>query len=240
MAALRCNVFPGHIIHFLSSPNNNIVSKNLDRVLSIFPSSLDTIKAPGITKTILLSSDTSSRLISSPAIVSLKKIMDEISTQNFDSYNEHYIPVAVLLEGKFTSLYANRLTQEVKDSVGKALNKPFAAANTNATQQVVMSDGDIVTNAISETSGPLPMGELPFENYRFANREFFLNCVDYLTSTSGIFQSRNKDFTLRLLDKKKVEDEKINWQLINIVIPIAMIILFGFIYQWRRKNSFGL
>ena len=166
--------------------------------------------------------------------------MDDISTANFDSYNEHYIPVAVLLEGKFNSLYANRLTQTIKDSVAKALNKPFAATNENTTQQIVMSDADIVTNMVSQTSGPLPMGELPYENYRFANREFFLNCVDYLTSTSGIFESRNKDFTLRLLDKKKVADEKLNWQLINIVIPIAGIVLFGVIYQYRRKKRFGM
>ena len=236
----RMQRFPWPYYPFLSSPNNNIISKNLDRVLSIFPSSIDTIKAPGITKTILLASDTSSRLISSPAIVSLNKIMDDISTQNFASYNEHYIPVAVLLEGKFNSLYSNRVTQNVKDSVNKALGKPFAASNAEATAQIVMSDADIVTNVISETNGPLPMGELPFENYRFANREFFLNCIDYLTSTSGIFESRNKDFTLRLLDKKKVADQKLNWQLINIVIPIAIIIFFGLIYQWRRKNSFGV
>ncbi len=232
--------FPWPYYPFLSSPNNNIVSKNLDRVLSVFPSAIDTIKAPGITKTILLSSDTSSRLISSPAIVSLNKIMDDISTQNFGSYNEHYIPVAVLLEGKFNSLYANRLTQNVKDSVSKALGKPFASVNTNSTQQIVMSDADIVTNEVSETTGPLPMGELPYENYRFANREFFLNCVDYLTSTSGIFESRNKDFTLRLLDKKKVADQKSTWQFINIVIPVAIIILFGVIYQWRRKQLFTI
>lgn len=231
--------FPWPYYPFLSSPNDNIVSKNLDRVLSIFPSSIDTVKAPGIKKTILLSSDTSSRLLSSPAIVSLNKIMDDISTQNFNSYNEHYIPVAVLLEGKFNSLYANRLTQNVKDSVSKALGKPFAASNFADTKQIVMSDADIVTNEVSETTGALPMGELPYENYRFANREFFLNCIDYLTSTSNIFESRNKDFTLRLLDKKKVANQKINWQLINIVIPIAVIILFGLIYQWKRKNNFG-
>lgn len=231
--------FPWPYYPFLSSTNNNIVSKNLDRVLSVFPSSIDTIEAPGITKTILLSSDTSSRLISSPAIVSLNKIMNEISQQNFSSYDQHYIPVAVLLEGKFNSLYANRLTESIKDSVSKALGKPFAASNSADTKQIVMSDADIVTNEVSETSGPLPMGELPYENYRFANREFFLNCIDYLTSTSNIFESRNKDFTLRLLDKKKVADQKSTWQFINIIIPIAIIILFGLVYQWRRKNLFG-
>lgn len=236
----RMQRFPWPYYPFLSSPNNNIISNNLDRVLSIFPSSIDTVKAPGITKTILLATDTSSRLISSPAIVSLKKIMDEISENNFSSYSDHNIPVAVLLEGKFNSLFTNRLTPEVKDSVEKATGKPFAVSNDMATKQVVMSDADIVTNEVSSTSGPLPMGELPYENYRFANREFFLNCVDYLTSTSGIFESRNKDFTLRLLNKKKVKDEKPVWQLINIAVPIAAIIIFGLFYQWRRKKRYGI
>jgi gliding-associated putative ABC transporter substrate-binding component GldG len=232
--------FPWPYYPFLSSPNNNAVSKNLDRVLSIFPSSIDTIKAPGIEKTILLSSDTTSRLLSSPALVSLKKILDEISEANFSAYTNSYVPVAVLLEGKFSSLFANRLTELVKDSVGRSLGKPFLATNEKPTQQIIMSDADIVTNAVSQTTGPLPMGELPFENYRFANREFFLNCVDYLTSNSGIFESRNKDFTLRLLDKRKVADEKTKWQFINIFVPVALIILFGLFYQWRRKNLFSI
>ena len=102
-----------------------------------------------------------------------------------------------------------------------------------------MSDADIVTNEVSETTGPLPMGELPYENYRFANREFFLNCIDYLTSSNGIFESRNKDFTLRLLDKKKVAEQKTKWQFINILAPVVLIILFGLIYQWRRKIVFA-
>jgi ABC-type uncharacterized transport system involved in gliding motility auxiliary subunit len=124
--------------------------------------------------------------------------------------------------------------------VNAALGKPFLSMNQKETQQIVMSDADIVTNAVSQTTGPLPMGELPFENYRFANREFFLNCVDYLTSNRGIFESRNKDFTLRLLDKKKVTDEKTKWQFINIFVPIALIILFGLFYQWRRKTIFSI
>jgi hypothetical protein len=82
------------------------------------------------------------------------------------------------------------------------------------------------------------MGELPLENYRFANREFFLNSIDYLVSTSGIFELRNKDFTLRLLDKKKVEDQKTKWQLVNIAAPVALVILFGLLYQWNRKRKF--
>ena len=84
------------------------------------------------------------------------------------------------------------------------------------------------------------MGELPLENYRFANREFFLNSLDYLVNTGGIFALRNKDFTLRLLDKKKVEEQKTTWQFINIAAPLLLIILFGLVYQWNRKRKFAV
>src|SRR5438045_9576903 len=103
-----------------------------------------------------------------------------------------------------------------------------------------MSYADIITNSVTQTTGPLPMGEIPFENYRFANPEFFLNSVDYLGSNNGLFAARNKDFTLRLLDKKKVADQRATWQFINIVVPIVVILLFGAIYQWRRKQRYSV
>lgn len=221
----------------LSSTNNNPISKNLDKVLPIFPSSIDTVKAEGIHKTILLASDTNSRVLGSPALVSVNSVKTE---EDFRSFTRSYVPVAVLLEGKFKSLFANRLTNIVTDSVEKATGKPFLASGNIESKQIVMSDADMVTNAISETTGPLSMGELPFDSYRFANREFLLNCVDYLVSNNGIFQTRNKEFTLRLLDKKKVEAERTEWQFINIVAPIALLILIGMILQWIRKRKYAL
>ena len=221
---------------FLSSVNSNPITKNLDRVLPIFPSTIDTVAATGITKTILLASDTNSRVLTSPAIVSLNSVKDNA---DFQSFSKSYLPVAVLLEGKFNSLYANRLTVQVQDSVAKALGKPFAAVADTSTKQIVVSDADIVTNTVSATTGPIAMGMLPFENYRFANREFLLNSVDYLVSNNGIFESRNKDFTLRLLDKKKVESLRTNWQFINIGLPILLVLLFGGVFQWRRKNKYA-
>jgi gliding-associated putative ABC transporter substrate-binding component GldG len=222
---------------FLSSTNNNPISKNLDRVLPIFPSSIDTVEAPGIRKTILLASDTNSRRLSSPATVSLNSVRDDA---DFRTFNKSYVPVAVLLEGNFTSLFANRLTKNIQDSVTKSLGKPFAQTAETPSKQIVMSDADIVTNAVTQTTGPLPMGEVPFENYRFANREFFLNCVDYLVSNNGLFQARNKDFTLRLLNKKKVQEQRTTWQFINIIAPILVILLFGGFYQWRRKQQYSV
>lgn len=229
--------FPWPYYPFVSTTNNNPITKNLDRVLPIFPSSIDTVGAPGIQKTILLASDTNSRRITSPAIVSLNSIKDDA---DFQSLNKSYVPVAVLLEGRFSSLYANRLTKNIQDSVTRALGKPFAIGAEKPTKQIVMSDADIVTNSVSQSTGPLSMGEIPFENYRFANREFFLNCIDYLVSNNGVFQARNKDFTLRLLDKKKVEDQRSMWQAINIAVPIVVILLFGMLYQWRRKQKFSV
>jgi len=233
----RMQRIPWPYYPFLSSANNNPITKNLDRVLPIFPSSIDTVKAPGIQKTVLLASDTNSRVLNSPAMISLNSVQTDA---DFQSFTKSYIPVAVLLEGKFTSLFANRLTSAIKDSVAKASGQPFAQTNDKDTRQIVVADADIVTNQITKTTGPLPMGELPLENYRFANREFFLNSVDYMVGTSGLFALRNRDFTLRLLDKKKVADGKTTWQLINIALPIVLIILFGLIYQWNRKRKFAL
>lgn len=233
----RMQRIPFPYFPFLSATNNNPITKNLDRVLPLFPSSIDTVKAPGINKTILLASDTNSRVLSSPAMVSLNSVQTDA---DFQSFTKSYVPVAVLLQGKFTSLFANRLTSAVKDSVAKATGQPFAQTSEKETKQIVVADADIVTNQVTKTTGPLPMGQLPVENYRFANRDFYLNSIDYLVNTNGLFALRNRDFTLRLLDKQKVSEGKTTWQFINIALPIILIILFGLVYQWNRKRKFAL
>jgi len=221
---------------FLSARTDNPISRNLDRVLPIFPSSIDTVKAPGIQKTILLASDTNSRRISSPAIVSLNSVKDD---QDLMSFNKSYLPVAVLLEGKFHSLFANRVGAELMDSIRRSTGKDFLPAAAKEGKQIVVADADIVTNTVSNTSGPMAMGTLPFENYRFANREFFLNSVDYLVSESRLFEARNKDFVLRLLDKRKLEEQRSTWQLVNIVLPIVLLVLIGLFLQWLRRRKYA-
>lgn len=232
----RMQRIPWPYYPFLSAGNDNPISRNLDRVLPIFPSTIDTVAAPGIRKTVLLASDTNSRVVSSPALVTLNSVRTE---EDFMSFHRSRVPVSVLLEGRFHSLFANRLMPDVKDSVARAYGQPFAAENAEPTKQIVVSDADIVTNSSSPSTGPMPMGMLPLENYRFANREFFLNCVDYLVSNSGIFESRNKDVTLRLLDKNKVAEQRVFWQVVNIVVPVVLVLLFGIILQWRRKKRFA-
>lgn len=229
--------YPWPYYPFLAARDNNPISKNLDRVLPIFPSSIDTVKSPDIRKTILLSTDSSSRTISSPAIVSINSVKGD---EDLAYFNKKYIPVAVLLEGKFHSLYSNRLGKEVLDSVQRVTGKPYLASGIKEAKQIVVADADIVTNQVSNTTGPLPMGSLPLENYRFANREFFLNSMDYLVSNNNLFESRNKDFVLRLLDKTKVEEQKNMWQAINIGLPVALVIVIGLLFQWHRKRKYEI
>ena len=216
--------------------NGHPISKNLDHVLSIFPSSMDTVKAAGITKTILLASDTNTRTLSTPAMVSLQSVKTEDDARTF---TKSYLPVAVLLEGKFSSLYANRITDNMKDSVLKLTGVPFLPTASKPSQQIVMSDADIVTNVVTQTQGALLMGTQEFENYQFANREFFMNCIDYLVDNSGILETRNKDFTLRLLDKNKVQEQKTFWQFMNIIVPVLLILITGLIVQFSRKKRFA-
>lgn len=231
----RMQRIPWPYYPFLAARSDNPISRNLDRVLPIFPSSIDTVKAPGIRKTILLATDSNSRRLVSPAMVSLNSVKGD---EDLSSFNKSYIPVAVLLEGKFNSLFANRLGKNVLDSVARITGKPFLTSAAQEGKQVVVADADIVTNTVSNTAGPLSMGTLPLENYRFANREFFLNSIDYLVSDNHLFESRNKEFVLRLLDRRKVDEQRSTWQLINIALPLILLVITGILLQWLRKKKY--
>jgi ABC-2 type transport system permease protein len=223
---------------FLFAHEENPVTRNLDKVLSIFPSSIDTVAAPGIRKTVLLATDTNSRTIAPPAMVQLNSVVFDTEDELSRLFPKSHLPVAVLLEGRFRSLFTNRLTGDLQDTMRKYQAPSFMTQAAAPTKQIVVSDADLVTNYVTKSTGPLPMGEIPLENYRFANREFFLNAVDYLVSNSGIFEARNKNFTLRVLDKNKVREQKMLWQLVNIVVPILVIILIGLAFQRWRSRAF--
>jgi gliding-associated putative ABC transporter substrate-binding component GldG len=218
----------------LSSYSNHPIAKNLDNVLSIFPNSLDTIKN-NIRKTVLLASSERSRTLSTPAIVSLNSIKTEEDKKTF---NQPFVPVAVLLEGRFTSLYTNRLSTGMLDTLAGMYKQPFRAATEKESKMIVVSDADIVTNVVTAKEGPLPMGYNQFTNYQYANKDFFLNCIQYLTDSSGILETRAKDFTLRLLDPQKTEEDRTKWQLLNIGLPVVLVLLFGVIYQAIRKRKY--
>jgi gliding-associated putative ABC transporter substrate-binding component GldG len=204
-----------------------------------YVNSIDTIETEGVRKTFLLQSSANSRNLNTPALISPNENRNSPQDALF---RKNGIPVAVLLEGKFTSLYNNRVTKAQTDSL--AQSGGFKASTAEDNKIIVVADGDMVLNDVSNKQGPLPMGMNLFTvgtqyEYQFANREFLLNCLEYLTSPSNIISTRNKEIVLRLLDTKKVEAEKGKWSLINIALPIVLVIVFGFIYQRIRRYRFA-
>ncbi len=229
---LHWNYFP-----LFQSKSNHPINKNLGLVAGRFVNSIDTVKANNISKAILLSSSENSRLISAPALISGEENRNAPEDELFKSRN---IAAAVLLEGKFTSLYANRISTVMMDSL-QAYGTPFQSACINTNKMILVSDGDIALNGVSQ-SNPLPMGVNPYTvetqyQYQFANKDFVQNCLSYLINNSGLSEAKAKDYTLRLLDTKRIKEERTMWQMVNIVLPVVLIFLFGFAYQlWRKRK----
>lgn len=217
------------------SPSNPI-SKNLDPVFSRFANSIDTVKAAGVRKSILLQSSPNAKTISTPAMITLESIKTAGDPKTFDRQN---IPVAVLLEGKFTSLYANRISPEAEDSLDKFYHQPFLRTAEKTARVIVCADADVLMNELGE-QGPLPLGFSKDINYTFANMDFLENCLDYCINPSGILEARSKEYTLRLLDPEKTEDDKTFWQFVNIVCPLLVILLCGVIFQFIRKRKYSV
>ncbi|MEO5681212.1 MAG: gliding motility-associated ABC transporter substrate-binding protein GldG [Chitinophagaceae bacterium] len=222
----------------LSNFNGHPVAKNLDYVVAEFPNSIDTVAAAGISKTILLATSAESRILSTPAKVSWNSIQTEEDLKRFNGGN---IPVAVLLEGQFNSLFTNRLGTDMQNNLN-VIGEPFVAQAGKPGKMIVLSDGDIAMNLMTQNDGPLQMGmpeAYPAFRYKYANSEFVMNCIEYLVDNSGILEARSKDITLRLLDKKKLETDKVKWQLINITGPLLLVILAGSLYQFMRKRKYS-
>jgi ABC-2 type transport system permease protein len=211
------------------------IVKNMDLVLSHFASSIDTIKGGDITKTVLLTSSKSARTMGAPIQLSWNDLRVKPNTRQF---TKHDLPVAVLLEGKFTSLFHNRLDKETQESIARVTRMPFRESSENS-KMIVVSDADIIVNAVSQKEGPLQMGVNMYNpSIIFANKEFLLNSLEYLTGNSGIMEARNKELTLRLLDTEKVKQQKTKWQAICFLVPIGMVLIFAVIFQFIRQRKF--
>lgn len=232
---LHWNYFP-----LFESKQNSVINKNVGLVAGRFVNSIDTVSAPGITKTILLSSSENSRTIETPALISGE---ENRNAPEDEAYKKKNIIAGVLLEGKFSSLYKNRLSRQVIDSL-EQYGTPFLTQCINDNKMIVVADGDIVLNGVVQGK-PLPMGVNSYTvetqyQYQFANKEFVQNCLEYLINTANLSEARAKDYTLRLLDSDKVKQEKTKWQIINLALPVLLIIIFGIIYQWWRRKKYSI
>lgn len=204
------------------------VTRNLDAILARFVSTIDTVKAEGIRKTPLIMSSPYTRVLPAPVNVSANELRSIQPSQ----LNAGQFPVAYLLEGKFTSLFKNRFLPEGVDP------KNFISDGLPG-KIIVVADGDLVRNEINSRTGQAQeLGRDPFLNHVFANQDFVLNALAYLMEEDGLITTRNKEVRIRPLDKQKVNAEKTKWQIINLVLPILLILVFGITRAVLRKRRF--
>lgn len=207
------------------------IVKNLDLIKMEFVSTIDTVFARGIKKTILLHSSRYSKTQPTPARVALAMVQFKPKESQFTM---PYQPVACLLEGEFNSNYENRLPSAIMNDTAIAFK-----SHGKKTKMIVIADGDVAKNEFSRKSGPIPLGFDRYTQQTFANKTFLLNCMNYLLDDEGLLQLRAREIKLRLLDKKKIEGKESKWQLINIALPLGVVILFGMIQFYIRKKKYA-
>lgn len=209
---------------------NHAITRNLDAVVTRFISTLDTVKAEGVTKTPLLFTSQYSRKIAAPVAININDIRKNLKAED---YTLSYLPVGYLLEGKFTSVFKNRF---LPDDADKNLFKDQSAS----TKLIVFADGDLARNDINPRTGqPQQLGYDQFARYTFANQELLMNAVNYLVNGDGLIAARNKEVKIRPLDKEKIRTERTKWQVINLVVPVTILILYGIVRSLIRKRKYA-
>ena len=233
----KYSMAPWYFSPLLAPSQNHPIGKNVNRVLSEFVSSIDLVgEIPSVKSTVILATSPYARSNQSPMIVNLAMI-DVPPARNL--FNRQYIPAGILAEGKFTSVFKNRMVQEF----GIA-RETQVISEGKATKMIFLSDGGVIANKVNFINGkytPSPLGYDKVSNITFGNKEFLVNAVYYLCDDSGLMELRSRTMQMRLLDKVKLREQRIFWQLINVALPVFLILCGGFIF-WllRRKHYAGV
>lgn len=207
------------------SPENHIINKNVNVVKLEFTNQIDVLKND-IKKTTLLQTSPQSKVVGAPVQVKLDQFMGEPDPQQ---YAQGPQVVGVLLEGSFTSVFKNRV-------------KPFKLDNVKddglPTKMIVISDGDII-NYTYTNKKPLVNGIDPWTQQVYGNKDFLINCINYLLDDKGLINIRGKEIKLAYLDHEKIENEKSLWILINIGVPLLLLAVFGAVFYILRKRKYA-
>ena len=200
------------------------ITNNLNLVKFDFANPLDTLKS-STQKTILLQSSKLTKLEGVPKEIRLDVVTEEPDPSTYTHGPQN---LAVLIEGQFTSVYKDRI-------------KPFElSSNTDfspMTKMIVIADGDIIKNEVLKNQ-PQELGFDRWTGQSFGNKEFLLNAVNYLLSDDGLLDVRTKDIQIAFLDAQKTEDNKIQWQLITIALPLLILMIFGLTFNYFRRRKY--
>ncbi|WMI70335.1 gliding motility-associated ABC transporter substrate-binding protein GldG [Mangrovimonas sp. YM274] len=203
---------------------NHPITNNINLVKFDFASQIDTLKN-SVDKTILLRSSSLTQLEGVPREISLEIVTQE---PNPETFNKGHQTLAVLLEGEFTSVYNNRV-KPLKLSEDKTTSVP--------TKMIVVADGDVIKNDVVRNQ-PQELGFDFFTKRNFGNKEFLENAVNYLLEDDGLINIRTKEIDLAFLDPQKIAEQKTKWQLINLVLPLLLLAIFGLGFNYARKRKY--
>lgn len=206
------------------------IVRNLDLIKTDFVSSIDLIDND-ITKTVLLTTSEFSRVKNAPAIYDLNESKIEPDRRLF---NRSSVPVAVLLEGKFKSMFRNRLSPDFMELPAMGYRE-----EGDSTRMIIFSDGDIIKNRFNYNDGTTyPLGYDFYTETMYANKELILNSIDYLVGESGSISSRSRNIKIRKLDVMKIKEDRTGYQLINLLLPSGIIILAGIVIVILRRKQY--
>lgn len=206
------------------------IVKNLEGISSEFASTIDTLAAKDVTETILLTSSPYSKTFKTPYLLSLQALEQEPDPKTFQGQPK---AVMVLLEGKFTSDFRNR-------PVPPGINEQIPVMQTGKpAKMVVISDGDVFKNQVSADGSPFPLGYDHYTHQSFGNKNLLLNIVDYLTDDTRLISLRTKEIQIRLLNRARVRNEKLFWQVVNNVVPLAIVLIFAIFQHYLRKRKYA-
>ena len=207
--------------------SNHPIVKNLGGIKFDFANAIDTLKN-GIKKTVLLQSSQYSKRIGTPSEINLNSVNEETSPANY--LNKGTIPLAVLLEGNFHSMFENRVL---------AFDQNHFQAKRKHGKMIVISDGDVIKNQLDKNLFPVELGYDQRTGNLYDNKDFLMNCVNYVLDDSGLINIRSKDLDLPLLDKERVYENYTSIQFITIGLPMVILLLFGIIFSFIRKRKYS-
>lgn len=203
------------------------IVKNLGGIKFDFANPIDTLKN-GIKKTVLLKSSQYSKKIGTPVEVNLEIVAEETSPNHYIKTGN--IPLGILLEGQFHSVFENRVLP---------FDQPTFKKEGKASKMIVISDGDLIKNQLDKNFQPVELGFDQRSGNLYDNKDFMLNCVNYLLDDTGLINIRSKDLDLPLLDKEKVYEKYTQTQIITIGLPILILALFGLLFTFIRKRKYS-
>lgn len=207
--------------------SNHPIVKNVGGIKFDFANAIDTLKN-GVKKTVLLQSSPYSKRIGTPTEINLNSVNEE--TTPADYLSKGNFPLAVLLEGNFDSMFENRIL---------AFDQNNFQAKGKPSKMIVISDGDIIKNQLDKNGMPVELGYDQRSGNLYDNKDFLMNCVNYVLDDTGLINIRSKDLDLPLLDKEKVYENYTNIQLLTIGLPIAILGVFGLLFTFLRKRKYS-